>query len=83
MAFGTGAKPSALLRLPGRFTLLTITQQSRIEIYMGYLQRAAPFDEIDQRRELKARLENIPLVTIDDRKLNKFPSFPLDGSFRS
>ena len=79
LAFGTAAKPSALVKLPGRFTLLTITEQARIDIYMGYLQRAAPFDEIDERRELKARLEHIPLVTIDDKRLDKFPRFPLDA----
>lgn len=79
VVFGTAAKPSALLKLPGRFTLVTITHQARVEIYMGYLQRAAPFDEIDERRELQARLEAIPSVTIDDRRLDKFPSFPLDA----
>jgi hypothetical protein len=80
VAFATGAKaPSALLKLPGRFTLVTITQQGRIEVYMGYLQRAVPFDDIAERRELKVRLESIPLVTIDERRLDKFPSFPLDA----
>lgn len=79
VAFGTAAKPSALLKFPGRFTLVTITRDRRIEIYMGYLQRAAPFDDIEKRRELKARLQAIPGVTIDERRLDKFPSFPLDA----
>ena len=79
VAFGTAAKPSALLKLPGRFTLITITHDRRIEIYMGYLQRAAPFGDIEERRELKARLEAIPDVIIDERRLDKFPSVALDA----
>lgn len=80
VGFGTAAKsPSALLKLPGRFTLATISQDRRIAVYMGYLQRAAPFDDIEERRALKARLETIPAVTIDERRLDKFPSFQLDA----
>lgn len=79
VAFGTAARASALLKVPGRFTLITITHDGRFEVYMGYLQRAAPFDDIEQRRGLKARLEAIPGVTIDERRLDKFPSFPLDA----
>ncbi len=63
------------LKLPGRFTLVTITLPGRIGIYMGYLQ----LDQVDERRRLKMRLESIPLVTIDDTKLDKFPSFPLEA----
>ena len=77
VAIGPGAKPGALLKLAGRFTLFTIAAEGRIVIYMGYLQRAAPFDEIGERRELKARLERIPLVEIDERRLDKYPSFPI------
>ena len=80
VALGTRAKrPSAVLRLPGRFTLLAITSQGRIQMYMRDLQSAAPFDQLDERRALKARLETIPIVVIDETKLDKYPSFPLDA----
>jgi hypothetical protein len=78
---GTGAKaPSAMLRLPGRFTLLAISPgftQCRIELYLGSLRDATPFDQPGIRRELKARLDTIPGVKIQERQLEKFPSFPI------
>ncbi len=50
---------------------------SRVEVHFGYLMSVPPFDDMERRRDLQARLQAIPGVSIDDRQLDKYPSFPV------
>jgi hypothetical protein len=79
--FGTGVTdPGATVRIPGTTTLFRLYRgytEGRVEIPFGHLMRVRPFDDPERRRELQARLQAIPEVTIDDRQLEKFPSFPI------
>jgi integrase len=50
----------------------------RVEVQFQFIQRKPPFDELELRRELQAKLNAIPGVAIADDALDKRPSIPLD-----
>jgi hypothetical protein len=43
--------------------------------FANLMSQLPPFDDIEHRRELQARLEAIPNLTIDGGRLGKYPSF--------
>ena len=83
ISFGTAAKdPGAMIRIriSGLTTLFGLYRgwrEGRVEVHFGYIKSLPPFDDKQRRRDLQARLQEIPEVKIDDRKLDKYPSFPV------
>jgi hypothetical protein len=80
IGFGTAARdPGAMVRIPTVSTLFGLYPRGggRVEIHFGYLKSMPPFDDLQRRRELQARLQAIPDVSINDGQLDKYPSFPV------
>ena len=61
---------------PVNQTLFRMTSRNWIEIYFQYY-NAAPFDQLEKRRELMERLNQIDGVKITEERLNRRPSFAL------
>jgi len=79
--YGRGARDGSLM--PGSdegaacypFALYTY---GRIEIQFQSLRRRSPFDDLERRKELQAKLNAIPGVGIPDDRLGIRPSFALE-----
>ncbi|GAA1010213.1 hypothetical protein GCM10009551_093720 [Nocardiopsis tropica] len=52
------------------------------EVVFQHLRRRPPFDDIEMRRELLKRLNEVPRIDLPEDALNRRPSFPLDGLMR-
>jgi hypothetical protein len=81
VSFGAGAKdPSARVGVPGLVTPFAIYRgyvRGRVELQFGPLSSTPPFDVAAHRRQLQARLNKIPGVTIADDQIDKYPSLPI------
>lgn len=76
--FGTATQdPGAMVRIPGTTTLFGGFRGKGIEVHFHPLRHVPPFDDLQRRRELQTRLQEIPEVRIDDDKLDKLPNFPV------
>ncbi|WP_061082333.1 GmrSD restriction endonuclease domain-containing protein [Nocardiopsis alborubida] len=49
------------------------------EVVFQHLRRRPPFDDIEMRRELLKRLNEVPRIDLPEDALNRRPSFPLDA----
>ena len=56
----------------------TIWTYGRIEFDFQYLMKSAVFGELESRRELLCRINEIPRVSIGEESLDKRPNLPLD-----
>ena len=56
----------------------TMWTYGRIELDFQYLMKSAVFGELESRRELLRRINEIPGVSIGEESLEKRPNLPLD-----
>jgi hypothetical protein len=81
MEFGAGktqAGAFACIDAQGTsYWLLSVYSKTAVEINFQWLARRPITDAIEVRRELAARLNRIPGITVDDEQLERRPSFPI------
>jgi hypothetical protein len=80
--FGSGARDGSYqagVEQGGRYLCpFALYTYGRVEIHFQYLARRPPFSELALRQELRARLNEIPGVAVDESDLEVRPSFPLE-----
>jgi hypothetical protein len=83
LRFGTGQKEGSVAPvLKGGVGCPPFRLYARVvEIQFELLATCAPFEQVEQRKALLARLNALPTVQIPDDRLDKRPSFPISVLF--
>ena len=82
VTWGHGLKDGSMILAAGPTStgnvFATIWTYGRIEFDFQYLMKSAVFGELESRRELLCRINEIPRVSIGEESLDKRPNLPLD-----